>query len=190
VKAAFRYLGLTGGAKRGIFGGRSAGERWAEDERKPFSGSGEKQMQVQDYMTRKVTSMKPMDNARDARELMTRLRIQQVPILVRGKLVGIVTDRDIRDAFPTATISHLGNEIDEFTRKIKLESIMSGNVLTISPTASIADAAELLRSNRIGALPVVDGDKLVGIITRSDVLAAVIDAVRPSRSQAGGKAKR
>ena len=135
-------------------------------------------MQVRDYMTRKVVSMRPLDNARDARELMTRMRIQQVPIVVRGKVVGIVTDRDIRDAFPTATISHLGNQIDEFTRKITLESIMSASVLQVAPETPIAEAAEILRANRIGALPVVDAEKLVGILTRSDVLAALIDSER------------
>jgi acetoin utilization protein AcuB len=135
-------------------------------------------MLVEDYMTRKVVTMKPLDNARDARELMSRLRIQQLPIVARGKLVGIVTDRDLRDAFPAATISHLGNQIDEFTRKIRLESIMTNNVLTLAPKTPIAEAAETLRSNRIGALPVVEGGKLVGILTRTDVLRAAIEAFR------------
>jgi len=135
-------------------------------------------MLVQDYMTRKVVSMKPLDNARDARELMSRLRFQQLPIVARGKLVGIVTDRDLRDAFPAATISHLGSQIDEFTRKITLESLMSSNVLTVEPRTPIADAAEILRGNRIGALPVVEAGKLVGILTRSDILKATIEVLR------------
>lgn len=140
-------------------------------------------MLVQDYMTRKVVTMKPLDNARDARELMSRLRIQQLPIVARGKLVGIVTDRDLRDAFPAATISHLGSQIDEFTRKITLQSIMSSNVLTVEARAPIADAAEILRSNRIGALPVLEAGKLVGILTRSDILKAAIEVLRANATK-------
>lgn len=141
-------------------------------------------MLVRDYMTRKVVTMRPLDNARDARELMSRLRFQQLPIVARGKLVGIVTDRDLRDAFPAATISHLGSQIDEFTRKITLESIMSSNVLTVEAGSAIADAAEILRDNRIGALPVTEGGKLVGILTRSDIMRATIEVLRAAEPKA------
>ena len=135
-------------------------------------------MLVRDYMTQDVVTMRPLDSARAARALFTRLRIQQVPILARGKLVGIVTDRDLRDAFPAATVSHLGRELDNFTDAITLESIMTNNMLTVSPTAPIVEAAAILRSNRIGALPVVEQGKLVGILTRSDLLGALVDLLR------------
>ncbi len=132
-------------------------------------------MLVRDYMTRNVVTMKPLDTARAARELMLERRIQQVPVVTRGELLGIVTDRDIRDVFPTAVVSHLGKEIDEFTGKITLESVMTADVVTIGGDEPASRAAELLRARRIGALPVVDAGNLVGIITRSDLLAAFID---------------
>lgn len=135
-------------------------------------------MLVRDYMTRNVVAMKPLDTARAARELMLDRRIQQVPVVTRGELLGIVTDRDIRDVFPTAVVSHLGKEIDEFTGKITLESVMTANVVTIGAEEPVSRAAELLRARRIGALPVVDAGKLVGIITRSDLLAAFIDLAK------------
>jgi acetoin utilization protein AcuB len=135
-------------------------------------------MLVRDYMTPKPVTMKPLDSARAARELMLERRIQQVPVVARGKLVGIVTDRDIRDVFPTAVVSHLGKEIDDFTNKITLESVMTADVLTIGPGEPVSRAAELLRARRIGSLPVVDEGKLVGIITRSDLLGAFVDLVK------------
>lgn len=132
-------------------------------------------------MTRDVVTMRPLDSARAARALLTRLRIQQVPIVAHGKLVGIVTDRDLRDAFPAATVSHLGKEVDEFTEAITLESIMTNNVLTVSPKTPVEKAAEVLRENRIGALPVVENGKVVGILTRSDLLGALAGLLRAGR---------
>jgi acetoin utilization protein AcuB len=134
-------------------------------------------------MTAHPLTMKPLDTARAARELLERHRIQQVPIVASGKLVGIVTDRDVRDAYPAATVSHLGKEIDEFVDSVSIESIMTHDVVTVGPDDDIAAAAEILRRRRIGALPVLEKDALVGILTRSDALAALIDALRGGRTK-------
>ena len=135
-------------------------------------------MYVENWMTRRVHVVKPLDTIDHARELMVRHRVNQLPVLVDGRLVGIVTDRDLRDAFPSVFESPQhhpqGRATTAAPEAIKVESVMTGNVLTSRPNDSLVHAARLMRKERIGALPVVDGAHVVGIITRSDVLAAFV----------------
>jgi acetoin utilization protein AcuB len=124
-----------------------------------------------------VATIKPRDSVQLAREILERKRINQLPVVVRGRLVGIVTDRDLRDAFPS-TLSILGRRTRRRRRfsptmdKVAVEEVMTRNVQTAPPDASIADAARLIRRERIGAVPIVEKGKVVGILTRSDLLDA------------------
>lgn len=138
-------------------------------------------MIVERWMKRQVLTVKPRDSVRHARELMEKHRVNQIPVVVDGRLAGIVTDRDLRDAFPSVFASlgavprgRKSGEPDPDV--VTVEDVMSANVLTVGPRAPIAEAARLMRHERIGALPVVDGDRLVGIVTRSDLLEALIVA--------------
>jgi acetoin utilization protein AcuB len=137
-------------------------------------------MKIEPWMKRPVMTVKPHDSARHAREMMERYRINQLPVVVDGKVVGIVTDRDLRDAFPSVFES-----AEPFTRRrrepgtdpatIPVEDVMSPNVLNLAPGAFLADAARLMRRERIGAIPVIDRGQLVGILTCSDVLDAFVE---------------
>jgi acetoin utilization protein AcuB len=134
-------------------------------------------MRVDDCMTKRVVSVKPRDSAVHARAIMEEHRINQLPVLEGTKLVGIVTDRDLRDAFPslaetlvTPTRTPKGGEPD----KIPVEDLMARDLLTVTPETSLAMAARELRRQRIGALPVLQGGRLVGILTRSDLLDALV----------------
>ena len=100
--------------------------------------------------------------------------INQLPVVAKGKLVGIVTDRDIRDAYPSSLRLFRGKEVDEFADSYTVEEVMTYNVVTISPQTPIREAAQQLRKQRFGALPVVEKGKVVGIITRSDFLDALL----------------
>jgi len=137
-------------------------------------------MKIEPWMKRPVITVKPHDSARHAREVMERHRINQLPVVVDGHLVGIVTDRDLRDAFPSVFESaepfgrrHREPGTDPAT--IPVEDVMSPNVITLAPDAFLPDAARLMRRERIGAIPVVDHGQLVGILTRSDVLDAFVE---------------
>jgi len=130
-------------------------------------------------MTRRVHHVKPLDSIRHAREVMELHRVNQLPVIVDGRLVGIVTDRDLRDAFPSVfespqhrelTRSHGGANADE----ISVESVMTPNVVTLTSQDSLVKAAQLMRRERIGAVPIVDGSHVVGILTRSDILDAFV----------------
>lgn len=131
-------------------------------------------MDVSKWMTKSLVTIKPKDTLRHARERMAKYRINQLPVVVGDKLVGIVTDRDVRDAYPSSLRLFHGKDIDEFGDSHTVEEIMTYNVVTVTPHTSLRDAARCLRQQRFGALPVVENGKLVGIITRSDVLDAML----------------
>jgi acetoin utilization protein AcuB len=130
-------------------------------------------------MKHPVWTVKPQDSIRHARETMERHRVNQLPVVTDGRLVGIVTDRDVRDAFPSvfesaeAAARHRRADTDPAT--IPIEDVMTREVMALAPNVYVVDAARLMRRERIGAVPIVDGTRLVGILTRSDVLDAFVE---------------
>ena len=131
-------------------------------------------IKVSDWMSAGVLAVEPFDSIAVARQLMAKHRINQLPVVEGEKLLGIVTDRDIRDAYPTSILINRTEEIDRFAEKYTVEEAMSYNVLTVKPNTPLQTAVRLLRRHRVGALPVVEKEKLVGIITRSDVLDFIL----------------
>jgi acetoin utilization protein AcuB len=131
-------------------------------------------MSVAQWMTKSLMTIKPKDTLRHARERMAKYRVNQLPVVVEDRLVGIVTDRDVRDAYPSSLRLFYGKDIDEFGDSHIIEEVMTYNVVTVAPETSLREAAQQLRRQRFGALPVVENEKLVGIITRSDVLDAML----------------
>jgi len=135
-------------------------------------------MTIAPYIRRTVVAVKPMDSARHARELLERHRINQLPVIVDGRVVGIVTDRDLRDVFPSILESrrHVRRHPELDPDRVPVRDVMTAGVLTLHRDASVPEAAALLRRERIGAVPIVDGDhRLCGILTRSDLLGALME---------------
>jgi len=148
-------------------------------------------MLVSEWMSKKVLTVEVVDSIGIDRRLMAKHRMNQLPVLDDGRLVGIVTDRDIRDAYPTSMVIDRAKEIDQFAETYTVEEVMSYNVLTVKPTTPLIWAVRLLRRHRIGSLPVVEKGKLVGIITRSDILDFVLTGVKlPSRKKGKAQAAR
>ena len=129
---------------------------------------------VSQWMTKTVATVKPHDTVQHARELLSKHRINQLPVVVNDKLVGIVTDRDIRDAYPSSLRLLRGKGIDDFADAHTIEEVMTYDVIAVNPQTTLREAAQRLRRQRLGALPVVEREKLVGIITRSDLLDALL----------------
>jgi acetoin utilization protein AcuB len=136
-------------------------------------------MHIEKKMKSNPHSVKPQDSVAHARALLEEHRINQLPVVVNRKLVGIVTDRDLRDArnvvetaASDATHSHAQAPQAD---KIPVEAVMTTNVLTLTPADSIVDAARMMRRERVGGVPIVDNGALVGIITRSDILDVFIE---------------
>jgi acetoin utilization protein AcuB len=139
-------------------------------------------MEIRKWMKHPVHTVKPLDSIQHARELMESHRVNQLPVVVDGRLVGIITDRDLRDAFPSVFDSSVfGRRKPRVTatdpKTVTVEAVMTPNVITAGSGDSMADAVRLMRRQRIGALPVVEKDRIVGIVTRSDVLDAFVDLV-------------
>jgi acetoin utilization protein AcuB len=129
-------------------------------------------------MTTKVHTVKPLDSVAHARALIEEHRINQLPVLKDGVLVGIVTDRDLRDALNAVTTSAneagMTEPAPDSPERIPVEAVMTSQAMTLSPKSSMVAAADLICRERIGSLPIVDGGRLVGIITRSDILKAFV----------------
>lgn len=157
-------------------------------------------IRVADWMTDTVLAVETFDSIGIARQLMSKHRINQLPVLDNDALVGIVTDRDLRDAYPTSMMIDRGEEIDRFADSVTVEEVMTHNIFTVGPETPLNQAVSLLRRHRIGSLPVIQNKKLVGIITRSDILDFVLSGSgikppikgnsRATKKAAAGKRKR
>ncbi len=142
-------------------------------------------MRVEQWMTMEVTTVRPRDSVAHARALLEERRINQLPVVVNGRLVGIVTDRDLRDAVSTAvsaTAEATGARAQRLTPdSIPVEAVMTAKAMFVRPGDTMERAATLMRRERIGALPVLEGRALRGIITRSDVLRAFLELATAQR---------
>jgi acetoin utilization protein AcuB len=130
-------------------------------------------MRIEAWMKHPVHTVKPLDSVVHARAILERERINQLPVVSDGHLLGIVTDRDLRDAYPSVAETGVmapGGDPE----RVPVESVMAFNVVTLAPTDTMSEAARLMMRERIGALPIVEGKRLVGILTRSDVLRAFV----------------
>src|SRR5262245_1944085 len=133
-----------------------------------------KNIRVGDWMTETVLAVETFDSIAIARQLMAKHRVNQLPVLDNDHLIGIVTDRDIRDAYPTSMMIDRAEAIDRFAEKVTVEEVMTHDVFIVRPETPLATAVGLLRRHRIGSLPVMKNGKLAGIITRSDILDFVL----------------
>jgi acetoin utilization protein AcuB len=131
-------------------------------------------MRVKNWMTRGPATILSGALVRGAVDMMRARRLRHLPVLDRGrKLVGIVTDRDLRQVtFAPALQRRLPN-LAEALKTLTVAEVMTRGVVTVRPSAEIREAARLMHERKIGALPVVDGDRVVGLLTESDVLRAL-----------------
>ncbi len=132
-------------------------------------------MFVHDYMSAEPITVAPNDTVGDALELLKDHSIRRLPVVSKGKPVGLVTKTDLIKASPSHATSLSIHEINYLFPKIKIKDIMTREVITISPDAAIEEAAVIMRENKLGTLIVVDKDALVGLITESDLFKAFID---------------
>ena len=137
-------------------------------------------MIVRDLMTSAVITALPSMPIFEARNLMLKERIRHLPVTtLDGRLVGIVTDRDIRLNLPSQATSLSVWEINHLLAKLTVGDVMTETVISVGPTRPARDAAQLMVDRRIGALPVEDAGRLVGIVTETDLLRAFIKMEAP-----------
>src|SRR5512139_1229008 len=125
-------------------------------------------MFVSDWMTKKVYTLTPDDYVSDAVKMMKERRIKHIPIVKNDRLTGIVSDRDIKECTPSKATTLDVYELHYLLAKTKIKEIMKSNVITVTPSTPVEEAAMILRDRNIGALPVVEADRLVGIMSDHD----------------------
>jgi acetoin utilization protein AcuB len=132
-------------------------------------------MLVKDWMSKNVVTVDVNDTMQRAINLMMDHRISMVPVMDQGKLVGVVTDRDLRRAAPSdVTLMDVRQILYHITR-LNCESIMSRNPITVPFDFTMEEAAEVLLRNNISGAPVLDKTgTIVGIITKNDMFKAFI----------------
>lgn len=125
---------------------------------------------VSELMTITPTTVTPETTLRQIIGLMKTEGYRQLPVVDKGKLVGIVTDRDIRLVMNSPVVLHERRQDEELLDRVTAESCMTPSPITVTPDTPAYRAAEMLSIYKFGALPVVDNDVLVGIITVTDFL--------------------
>ena len=132
-------------------------------------------MRVRELMTGALITARPDMPVLDARHLMIEKRIRHLLVTNEsGELLGIVTDRDIRLNLPSQATSLSVWELNYLLTRLMVGKVMTQSVITVGPDREVRDAALLMLDHRIGALPVVDGGRLIGIVTETDLLRAFV----------------
>ena len=131
-------------------------------------------MRVKDLMTPAPLTVGPEVPVLEARRLMHDRRIRHLLVVEAGRLAGIVTDRDIRLNLASPATSLSVWELNHLLSRLTVGEVMTSSVIMVEPEREAKEAAGLLLSERIGALPVVEGDRLVGIVTDTDFVRAFV----------------
>ncbi len=133
-------------------------------------------MLVKERMTRHPITITPDVSLHEALRIMREEKVRRLPVLdKRGKLVGIVLEHDLLYASPSPATSLSIYEMNYLVAKIKVEDLMSRDVITIEEDCPLEEAARIMVDNNIGGLPVMRGDRLVGMITESDLFKVFLE---------------
>ncbi len=129
---------------------------------------------VEHIMSREPALITPDEPLRHAVEVMRERDCRRLPVVENGKLVGIISDRDVRRATNSPFIVRERILDERILDEVTVRACMSSRPITVTPRTPIVDAAKLMRDRKIGGLPVVDKEMLVGIVTETDLLNYLI----------------
>jgi acetoin utilization protein AcuB len=129
----------------------------------------EDSMLARDYMTKAVVTAHPDDIVVDVRKMMQQEGIRHVPVVEDGNLVGIVSLNSLRDAAPSKATDLSIHEVNFLLSKMVIRDVMKKEVVTCGPDAHVEDVARIMQTRRIGAMPVVDKGRVMGILTNDDM---------------------
>ena len=139
-------------------------------------------MLVKNWMSKTVITIDTEDSIQDAMKLLKTHKIRMLPVIKKGKLVGVITDRDIKRASASDATTLSVHELNYILPKIKVKDVVSKRLITVPYDYTIEETAEVLLNNKISGLPVVDHDgKIVGTITQSDIFREVISSAGVGR---------
>ncbi|WP_052343759.1 CBS domain-containing protein [Kallotenue papyrolyticum] len=134
---------------------------------------------VRDLMRHPVITATPRTTLPQLNQILHEHHIRRVPIVDGDRLVGIVTRGDIRNAFPSDATTLSVYELSYLLSRVTAAEIMRTAVITIAADAPVVEAARLMVHHKISGLPVMDGRRMVGMISESDILQAVVAGTLP-----------
>ncbi|HBG19608.1 MAG: acetoin utilization protein AcuB [Desulfobacterales bacterium GWB2_56_26] len=135
-------------------------------------------MYIDSIMHTDLITVSPETTLVQARDLIEEKQIDHLLVVnAKKKLVGIVSDRDLKQYWASPATSLSTHELNYLLEKVIVSMIMVKTVVTVSVSTTIERAAYVMQQNRISALPVMDGDELVGIITSTDVMGVLLQAI-------------
>ena len=134
-------------------------------------------MIVADVMTTNVVSIPSNTSLADARRIMDAHRIRRLPVIDRGKLMGIVTRDALDRAGPSKLTTFSMHELSYLLTKLTVEEVMRREVVTVSPGMTVEEAVALAQSKQVGALIVIEGDQVIGICTTNDFFYRILNPI-------------
>jgi len=132
-------------------------------------------MLVGERMSRAVRSVSPETPINDALAMFKKEHIRRAPVMSDGKLVGIISQGDLLNASPSPVTTLSIWEMNYLLSKVTVKRVMSKKVITVNVDTPIEEAARVMADKKIGGLPVVDGDKVVGMITETDLFKVFLE---------------
>ncbi len=139
---------------------------------------------VSDYMTPNPIVVEPEEPLMRALELIRLRGVRRLPVTVGGMLVGLITEGDLKRAEPS-TLTDSEADFNRVMEETPISRIMIQNPVTTTADASLLEAADVLLNTKYGALPVVAGTTVVGILTDNDLIRALVDALREAKAARG-----
>jgi CBS domain-containing protein len=140
-------------------------------------------------MQRKLVTISSNESLSTVEDIMRLGRVRHMPVVSSGRLVGVVSERDLLRSSLSSLSSHRVAERKAFLYAVEIARVMSQPPIVIGPEASVRQAARVMAENKIGCLPVVEDEELVGLVTETDVLRWVAenddDAARPEPVASG-----
>jgi len=127
-------------------------------------------MQVKEVMSTAVEVVGRNDDLSQVEDLMVAKKLRHVPVVENGELVALVSQRDLFKAMMSSTMGYGEKAQKAYLHSVRVKEIMVYPVVTVAPDTSVGEAADLMLHKGIGCLPVVEGTRLVGVVTKTDLL--------------------
>lgn len=132
-------------------------------------------MFVGERMSRPVISVSPETPINDVLAMFRKEHIRRAPVMKDGKLVGIVSERDLLNATPSSVTTLSVWELNYLISKVTIKDVMAKNVVTVEQDTPIEEAARIMADQKIGGVPVMSGENVVGIITETDLFKIFLE---------------
>lgn len=131
-------------------------------------------MKVKEWMTPDPKTVNEDDPVKTAVMLVVENRIRHLPVVRGDSLVGIISDRDLKRAMPSIVAGATAEEYQAFMEETSVEQAMTANPIACAPDTDLVDLVREFCRKKVGAIPVLEGDRLVGIVTQTDMMQAFL----------------